>query len=213
MLILVTIVIMLAVAYAYLREGMFTAFTMCVNVFAAGLLTFNFWEPIADLLDPMLNETPFAGLEDSFVMVLLFTAICGLLRLATNNLAPRDLDFPAGLLRGGGVFFGLVTGYLVAGILMCILQTIPWHENFMSFEYRVEQNQGLRRVLPPDRFWLALLHRAGSLQGPFSRGEDYPTFDKDGNFELRYGRYRRYNESGKPRDYLGETKVKVDDET
>jgi hypothetical protein len=213
MLIAITIVIMAAVAYAYAREGLLTAFTMFVNIFLAGVLTFNFWEPIADLLDPILNDTPFTGYEDSFVMVVLFCGICGLLRLATNTLAPREVDFPAGLLRGGAVFFGLAAGYLVSGILTCILQTIPWHENFMSFDYRVESGQGFRKILPPDRLWLAMMHRASGEKGPLARGEDYPAFDRDGNYELRYGRYRRYNESGKTHDYWGETKVKTDDES
>ena len=46
-----TVIIMAIVAYAFWREGPLTAFASCVNVLLAGLLAFNFWEPIADAFD------------------------------------------------------------------------------------------------------------------------------------------------------------------
>src|SRR6266446_1995301 len=125
MLAFLTIVIMLAVAYAYLREGMFTACTMCINVFAAGLVAFNFWEPLADLLDPLFADNFLAGYEDSLCLVVLFCLSLGLLRLATNSLATKEIEYAPALLRGGAVAFGLVTGYLVSGFLVCVLQTLP----------------------------------------------------------------------------------------
>src|SRR5437870_4563782 len=47
MLVLGTLALMAGVAYAFFREGLFTAATTLVNVFLAGLLTFNFYEPLA----------------------------------------------------------------------------------------------------------------------------------------------------------------------
>ena len=55
---LLTIVLMVAVGYAYLREGLLTAFTMFCNVFLAGLIAFNFWEPVASLIEPIFPEWP-----------------------------------------------------------------------------------------------------------------------------------------------------------
>jgi len=212
---------MFAVAYAYLREGMFTACAMCINVFAAGLIAFNFWEPLADLLDPTLSETFLAGYEDALCLVILFCLTLGLLRLATNNMAHKEIEYPPAVLRGGAAAFGMVTGYLVSGFLVCVLQTLPWHQNFMGFQYDYPKDSptpAVRKVLPPDRVWLALMHRAGAYafannqvegaddqQSPYER---YLTFDRDCNFELRYGRYRRYDDKGNTRPYLGETEAK-----
>lgn len=212
----ISVVIMLIVAYAYLREGLFTAATMAVNVLLAGLVAFNFWEPLAALLDPMLAGSFLHGYEDAVCLIVLFSLTLGILRTVTNNLAGARVEFPDWLQSAGGVLFGLMAGYLAAGFLICMLQTLPWHENFMFFDpkYQTGPEHVLRHVLPPDRVWLGLMHRAGAYA--FSNREDpragpsasyydrYLTFDKYGNFELRYARYRRYNDNREPLPYLGE---------
>jgi hypothetical protein len=198
MLVFVSILVMLLVAYAHWREGIFTAFCTLVNIFFSGLVCFMFFEPLADELEPLMKSMGTEGYEDSLALVLLFALTLGVLRVVTNNLANTELEFPAPLAKGGGALLGLISGYLVAGFLVCVLQTLPWHENFMYFEARVESSGSgtpSRRLLPPDRVWLALMHRAGAL--PFSWGEG-PTFDPHGEFEFRYARYRRYNDTGKP---------------
>src|SRR5260370_33595967 len=90
-------------------------------------------------------------------------------------MAHKEIEYPRALLRGGAVAFGLVTGYLVSGFLVCVLQTLPWHQNFMGFQYPQEYAKdyptpALRKVLPPDRVWLALMHRAGAYA--FANSED-----------------------------------------
>src|SRR5262245_37365698 len=193
---------MLGVVYAFWHEGLLTACCMCINVLLAGIVAFFFFEPLANELDGLFQGSFLSGYEDCFSLILLFSLALGLLRLATNNLAFTDLDFPPALLRGGCVVFGLLTGYLVAGFLVCAIQTLPMTTDFMGFESRVVENQPktLRRLFPPDRVWLAMMHRAGA--GPLSWGEG-PTFDPNGNFSLRYTRYRRKdNEKTHPDDAL-----------
>ncbi len=204
-----SVVIMAVCAYAYWREGLLTAFTMFVNVFLAGLVAFNFFEPVADVLDPMVRGTFLSGYEDVLALMGLFCPTLALLRYLTNRLAGNDLEYPPALWRGGGVLFGLAAGYLVAGFLACVLQTIPWHENFLGFDPQYNpqgQAKAIRTVLPADRVWLGLMHRAGAYAfanneekpGPDSSGslyDRYVTFDRNASFELRYARMRRYNDS------------------
>jgi hypothetical protein len=212
-----TILIMLAVGYAYWREGIFTAAVMCCNVFLAGLVAFNFWEPLADLIDPYLRGTFLHGYEDAACLMTLFCLTLGLLRLMTNSLASTLIPFPFWLHYGGGLLFGLITGYLVSGFLVCLLQTLPWQENFLFFDPKYEPGPEhlFRRVLPPDRVWLGLMHRGGAyafanqvdetVPDPQSLYEKYLTFDKYATFELRYARLRRYPDSAETtRKYLGE---------
>src|SRR5262245_45738864 len=116
-----TLLVMAGVAYAYLREGLFTAFTMAVNVFLAGVVAFNFFEPIADSLEPGFRDSFLRGFEDAVVLVVLFAASLALLRWATNSLARAEIHYQSQLQRGGGVLFGLVAGYLVCGFLLCVL--------------------------------------------------------------------------------------------
>src|SRR4051794_33600809 len=132
MLAFLTVVVMLIVAYSYMQEGVLTAFMMLCNVFVAGLVAFDLWEPCAVELAPMLAGSFLASYEDCFCLVLLFSLTLGLLRWTTNNLANIQPDYPPVLQQGGAVLFGLLTGYLVVGFLICVLQTLPWHENFMG---------------------------------------------------------------------------------
>jgi hypothetical protein len=194
MLAAVTIGVMLLVAYAYFHQGLFTAFTMCCNVLIAGLVAFNFWEPLAAAWEPHLAGTILAGFEDAICLVLLFCVALGLLRLAINHLNPTVIDYPPLFQQIGAGLLGLATGYLVCGFLVCVLQTLPWHENFMFFQGESSGKEpALRRFLPPDRVWLSLMQQAGA-----------GTFDEYDTFELRYQRYRRYGDRRTPQKYRGE---------
>ena len=198
-----SVLMMLALGYAYLVEGVFTAFLMCCNVVGAGLVAFNLWEPLADQLEPMFRGTFLAGYEDAISLVLLFSATLGLLRVVTNNLANTRIEFDERFQFIGGALFGMATGYLTAGFLVCVLQTMPFHQHFMGFDAGYDREQsGIRRILPPDRVWLALMHRAGTIA--FSGGENNPTFDQAGTFEARYARFRRYKDDGSVTPYSGE---------
>ncbi len=199
---------MLAVAYAFFREGVFTAFGMLVNVFLAGLVTFNYYEPMAAFLQPTFKGF-LDGYEDAFSMVLIFAVILALLRSALNAIVNKDPSYHPIMHQFGGAFVGLVTGYFLAGFFFCLLQTLPWHEFFMSFDPRLEGDAevSMRRYLPPDRVWLAMMHRASLKMFSTSPAE---AFDKDGSFEWRYARYRRYSDDprrpppGDPLPYCGE---------
>ena len=77
MLAFLTLLMVLALGYAYFVEGIFTGFLMCCNVFISGLVAFDFWEPIADQLEPSFRGTFLQGYEDALALVLLFTVTLG----------------------------------------------------------------------------------------------------------------------------------------
>ncbi|MFL5241115.1 MAG: CvpA family protein [Gemmataceae bacterium] len=204
MLAFLTVAIMGITGFVYFREGLLTAFAMFCNVFLSGLLAFCFWEPLADVLDPLLAKNALHGYEDFLALFLLFSVPLLIFRWLTNVLAPHAVEFYTGLQEGGGAFFGLAMGYLLSGFLVCMLQTLPWHQEFMGFNAEYSPSQtgaALRRVLPPDRVWLGLMNRA-SLVIFSTAGKG---FDNHGSFELRYSRYRRYNDKGEVALFLGET--------
>src|SRR5262249_33780138 len=120
MIYVLTLLIMGGVAYAHFREGLFTAFCMCVNAVLSGLVAFSFWEPLAAELEPLLKGSPFDGCEDALCLIVLFGLTLGMLRLATNSIAHKEIDYHEALARGGGAAFGLISGYLVAGFLLCV---------------------------------------------------------------------------------------------
>jgi hypothetical protein len=195
MLAILTVIIMLALGWVYWLEGLFTACVMVFNVLLAGLIAFNFWEPLANLVEPGLG-----GYADALCLTALFCLALGALKAITNQLSQLEIEFVPQLQRPGGALAGLVIGYLVSGFLVCMLQTLPFHEHFLYFDAKcIPDQQPLRRLLPPDRVWLAMMHQVGA--GGFSAGG--PTFDPDGSFEVRYARYRRYQDDGEPHPYDG----------
>jgi hypothetical protein len=199
-----TLVLMVAVAYAYVGEDLPTAFAMFVNVLLAGLVAFNYFEPLAAGVEAQVYGTPLQGYEDAFFLVGLFCLTLGPLRWLVNNLSPYLIEFPPLLQRGGAVLFGALTGYLVTGFLLCVFQTLPLPDRFMGFQVEAAPS-GLRRILPPDRVWLALMHRAGAYAFSNSEGlSEAETFDKEGSFEARYALFRRTNAEGNRLNYHGE---------
>lgn len=188
-----TIIIMLIAAYAVWRQGVLPAFAMAVNILFAGLITFNFFEPIAAELGSMLGDSILRGYEDSLCLVALFSLTLAFLRWVANALIHTVIEYDAIIQQLGAGLFGAVAGYLVAGFLVCVAQTLPLERNFMRFDARIDTSAAgakMRRFLPPDRVWLALMHRASTE----SLSWDEPPFDADGSFEMRYAHERRVND-------------------
>ncbi len=217
---------MAGVAYAHWREGIFTGFCALINVLISGVVAFNFWEPLANALEPGFENSFFKGYEDLICLVLLFCISFGLIRFAYDKMTVNLIDHYPIVQQFGGAFFGLLSGYLISGFLIAVLQTLPWHENFMGFEPRNKRESTQRSIFPPDRVWLATMRRAGAYTfassyyenlssgaekgskakaaSSNSRYDHYRTFDRQGSFEIRYLRYRRYNDERGPIPYLGE---------
>lgn len=188
-----TVIIMLGTAYAFFREGVLAAFAMTVNILVAGLIAFNFFEPLAEQLTSMLEGSLLQGYEDSFSLVLIFCLTLAFLRWASNALLHTTIEYHPAIQQGGAALFGLLAGYLVAGFLVCVAQTLPASEHFLQFEAKVDSSgdKPKHRILPSDRVWLALMHRA-SIES--LAWDESSVFDPDGSFELRY-RSRRHDDS------------------
>jgi uncharacterized membrane protein required for colicin V production len=207
------ILIMLATAWSQYRNGLFSSVAMLIKVFVAGMVAFGFWEPIAAKLEPTLVGSAIAGSEDLIALVGLFSVTLLILRIATNYLSQELIDEHGWLQFFGGAGVGLITGYFLAGFLVCAVQTLPIEEKFLGFQPPAENESSMRQIFPPDRVWLAMM-RHGSAY-PFrwqlqpnpkdeSALESYIIFDRDATFELRYQRFRRGIDGKPPMPYQGE---------
>jgi hypothetical protein len=211
---LLSLGVIAGVAFMQYRNGLFTAVIMILQVLLAGIVAFNFWEPIAQYLEDSIfsDFSMLLGYEDAIALTVLFSLTLLGLRWITNRINKAMIDFPPLAQQIGGPAAGVVSGYLVAGFLVCVMETMPLETNFLGFEPRKADEPGLRSYFPPDRVWLALMRHAGAY--PFSWNEANTqsdntyerseTFDRMGTFELRYLRYRRLPRVGPPMRYENE---------
>ena len=181
-----TLLAMGVVAFFHWRIGLFAAFLTLINFLLAGLLAFNFWEPLtrtAAAVSPSLD-----AYADALALVTLFALFMSLLRWATFRLGRPGVEFTPFVDRVGGGLSGLVLGWVASGFLICVLQTLPWSVHFLGYD--PVDGMGLGA---PDRGWLAFVHRASGRVFDLSSYGDH-WFDADGSFIPRYARYRRIAE-------------------
>ena len=152
------------------------------------------------------------GYEDFIALLLLFAGSLMLLRLDHEQAGTGDARLRRQRAVRRGRRLGLISGYLLAGFLICAMQTLPWHENFLDFQPRTQRRHRPAQHLPPDRVWLAMMRYAGAHPlaweeddpGAESNYDRYVTFDRHATFELRDPRYRRHDKDGMIREYKHE---------
>src|SRR5258708_3960134 len=130
MLVILSVIVVVIVAGSQYRNGIFTSATMLIQVLLAGVVAFGLWEPLADELDPLVQEGRMAGYEDCIALTALFAGTLLVLRLTTNRINQELFDFNPIAQQFCGPAIGVVTGYLVSGFLICVLQTLPLDEEF-----------------------------------------------------------------------------------
>lgn len=180
--------IILAVGYSHFREGFFIAAIRLVAVVLAGLTAFSVYEPLANELEPSLTGF-LDGYADALCLVGVFAAVYGALTAAASALAVNEPKLPNQVIQPAGGALGLVTGYFLAGFLLCVLQTLPWHEHFLGFQPR-KQAGWTNRNMPPDETWLRLVTALsrGSLVGNDATKAMH-------DFEPGYTEHRRYGDN------------------
>jgi uncharacterized membrane protein required for colicin V production len=194
MIAILCVVLILVVAYAHFQEGMFNAAAWCFGTLLAGVVAFNFYEPVADAVGDSLRGTGLDDCEDAIALTILFALVFGALKAAVNAIAPREIALPGMAGQAGGAAVGLLTGYLLSGFLICVAQTLPVHENFLGMQPRTDPNKWTRRMFPPDEFWMrAMTHFNRTSLWSGERNYQWLT-----NFEVNYARHRRYNDSRGP---------------
>lgn len=143
-------VLILGMTYALMSEGLWGAALMFMNTLFAGLIAFNFYEPLAALLSQ--NVDAMSGYADTLCLLVLFTVSLLLLRLTTESIAPSMVRFPTPVFHIGRVFFALAGSMVAMSILLLSFHTSPVHKKiFGSIDYdkRPPFGQGL------DHKWLA----------------------------------------------------------
>lgn len=161
------------IAYLWSAQGAFSAFLHLVCVIVAGAVAFAVWEPLVYgvLLGVHKDVAWGVGLIAPFVLTLF------LLRLATDRLLPKGLDFDAATNFAGGLIFGGLSGVLTVGILMIGVSFMRLPSSVLGHQpIALDSNGSLVRkggaLLPADRltqrFYEALSAGAFSTPTPLA---------------------------------------------
>ena len=107
-------VLILGLTYALSSEGLWGAALMFFNVLFAGMIAFNFYEPLAALIDTTGVNW---GMSDTICLIVLFSVSVLILRLTTEHLAPTMVRFPTPVYHIGRLVFGLAASVVTIAIL------------------------------------------------------------------------------------------------
>jgi hypothetical protein len=125
--------LILAMTYALASEGLWGAALMFFNVLFAGLITFNFYEPLAGVMASNLSFL--ASYADMVSLLLIFVVALLLLRLTTESLAPTMVRFPAPLYHLGRWLFGLAASTVAMAIFLLAFHCAPVHKTMFYGAY------------------------------------------------------------------------------
>ncbi len=169
---------------------------MCLNVMFAGIIAFNFYEPLAALLSS--NVEFLQGYADMLCLMTLFLVALVVLRLTTESLAPTMVRFPTLIYHLGRIVFGLVTAMMTVAIILTAYETAPVNKKvFGVIDYRTEVPFGLGL----DRKWLSFFQNttgqvfadyASPKRDPFGEYGNAKVFDPRGEWLLYHQEARPY---------------------
>src|SRR3954462_12723945 len=154
---LVLAFLILLMTYALSSEGLWGSALMFFNVLFGGLIAFNFYEPLARLID----STGIGwGFSDTLCLLGLLIISPFLLRLVPQSLAPAMVRFPPPVYHLGRLFFGLAGAVVTVAILLVAFETAPVHKKIfgvIDFNTKPPFGMGL------DRKWLAFFQYTTGL--------------------------------------------------
>jgi uncharacterized membrane protein required for colicin V production len=198
-------VFILGMAYALISEGLWGAALMFFNVVFAGMIAFNFYEPLAELLDK--TGIPW-GFSDTLCLLGIFIVAVVALRLMTETLAPAMVRFPTPIYHAGRLVFGLAGAAVTVAILLLAFECAPVHKKlFTAFEYDSKPPFGAGL----DHQWLGFFqHETGDVfiqynagnPDPFHKyghGQRIKLFDPRGEWLVNHQNARPYGTENVPR--------------
>jgi hypothetical protein len=126
---LIVVGLFAGLTYALISEGLWGSALMFFNVVFGGMIAFNFYEPLARLLD----STGIGwGFSDTLCLLGLFAITVLLLRMTTETLAPAMVRFPPPIYHAGRIIFALGGAAVTMAIVILAFHTAPVHKKIFG---------------------------------------------------------------------------------
>ncbi len=193
---LIVLVLVLGMTYALTSEGLWGAALMFFNTLFAALMSFNFYEPVAQLI--VDNASFAADFADVLAMMFLFIVPLLLLRLGTETIAPGMIRFPTPVYHLGRIIFGAGGAVIMAGMIILAYEASPVQKKMLGvFDYSYKPFYNVRF----DRDWLAFFQYSSGYtfarNGAGAAGDsEFPAkpmlFDPRAEWLLNHQRARPY---------------------
>jgi uncharacterized membrane protein required for colicin V production len=174
---LIIVALTLLLAYALTSEGLWGSALMFFNVLFGAMIAFNFYEPLAVLLDRTgINW----GFSDTLCMLGLFCVSVLLLRMTTETIAPTMVRFPTPIYHAGRLIFGLAGAAVTMAVIILAFHAAPVNKKIFSVvKYDTKPPFGLGL----DHQWLGFFqYQTGAVFARFGVGRPDP--------------YRQYGQGG-----------------
>lgn len=194
----------LGLTWALTSEGLWGSALMFFNVVFAGMIAFNFYEPLADLVD----KTGIGwGFSECLCLMLLFGVSIVALRLTTESLGPAMVRFPMPIYHAGRLIFGLAGACVTLAIILLAFETAPVHKKlFKAYNYDSKPPFGAGF----DHQWLGFFqHETGFVFAQYNAGRPDPfgtygqghplnLFDPKGEWLINHQNWRPYGTESVP---------------
>jgi uncharacterized membrane protein required for colicin V production len=175
-----------AIIWAVSSQGLWGAALKFVNVMLAGLVAFNFYEPIASLLDRYVEFM--RSFSDFVCLVILFVFAFLALDLLTDRLGPTMVRFPGWLYHAGRFVFAVATAWYTVGMMLAIVETAPIHKQFLGYQW---QNHALWGA-GIDRYWLGFVQ--ATTRDCLEWDKPPRVFDPYSDYIVRYHEHRGFGD-------------------
>jgi hypothetical protein len=171
----------LGLTYVITSEGLWGAALVFFNVLFAAMISFNFYEPLARLVDSTGVNW---GFSDTLCMLGLFCISLVALRLTTETIAPVMVKFPLPVYHAGRLIFGLGGAAVTMAIVLLAFHAAPVHKRvFSGIDHKTKPPFGLGL----DHIWLSFFqYETGAVFSNLGRGgrDPYHAYGQGGRVNV-----------------------------
>lgn len=173
---LIFLLLLLSIAYFQATQGLFSALIMAVLTVCCAAVAFGFHEWVAVNVVAAYWKPDFAH---AVALGSLFGVPLVILRLAFDRLLRRDCLLPLSIDRVGAGVCGLISGFVMTGMMALSVQSLPFGESILGFsrfdaDATASQSGGDRKPSSPsareNELWLGPDRFASRLAGVLSDG-------------------------------------------
>jgi len=164
---LVILIILIFAGYHFQKGGLIKSFAMLIITLAAGIISFAYFELLANLLIPKLPESflALAPWTHTLSFVLLFALSFAILQTILNQLLRQKIEFEKKLEHTVSIICGALTGFVISGLLLIALAMAPLPPKYpyQRFDnHRPDPQRPKKVLLNPDGFIIRLFSHISS---------------------------------------------------